>query len=461
MKNLSRRKFITRTSAAAAGAMIIPGLVGCGSGSGSKAKGSATGKVNIAVIGVGGQGQQNWRDCMEENVVALCDVSDTAATEGYNTFPNARRFKDFRVMFDRMANEIDAVIVATPDHTHFAAAMASMQLGKHICVEKPLAHNIWQLRTLQKAAKHYNVISQMANQGHATVGIRYVKEWYEAGILGDVKEVFAWFNGPEFTPRGYFLKPDTYPPQEEPLPEGLDWDLWLGPVAHRPYSHFYIPRFWRGWYELGNAELGDWACHTLDAPFWSLDLGMPTSVDSVFKTPNTPEGYVCDQSILKFEFAGRGNKPAVTLNWFEGGLKPENRPEWGLPELPGSGMIMVGDKISLMTGGRPNDPKLLVPEEQWLEFQKNMPAETIPRVEGGPRAEWLRAIKGEGPIPGSNFDYSSRLTEMAAVGVMAQRFNTRIEYDAANMKVTNHPEFDVFIKEPVRDGWSYGENLWT
>lgn len=461
MKNLSRRKFITRTSAAAAGAMIIPGLVGCGSGSGTKAKGSATGKVNIAVIGVGGQGQQNWRDCMEENVVALCDVSDTAAAEGFNTFPNAKRFKDFRVMFDKMANEIDAVIVATPDHTHFAAAMSAMQLGKHICVEKPLAHNVWQLRTLQKAAKHYNVISQMANQGHATVGIRYVKEWYEAGILGDVKEVFAWFNGPEFTPKGYFLKPDTYPPQEEPMPEGLDWDLWLGPVAPRPYSHFYIPRFWRGWYELGNGELGDWACHTLDAPFWSLDLGMPTSVDSVFKTPNTPDGYVCDQSILKFEFAARANKPAVTLNWFEGGLKPENRPEWGLPELPGSGMIMVGDKISLMTGGRPNDPKLLVPEEQWLEFQKNMPAETIPRVEGGPRAEWLRAIKGEGPMPGSNFDYSARLTEMAAIGVMAQRFNTLIEYDAANMKVTNHPEFDVFIKEPVREGWSFGENLWT
>ncbi len=461
MKNLSRRKFITRTSAAAAGAMIIPGLVGCGSGSGNKAKGSATGKVNIAVIGVGGQGQQNWRDCMEENVVALCDVSDTAAAEGFNTFPNAKRFKDFRVMFDKMANEIDAVIVATPDHTHFAAAMSAMELGKHICVEKPLAHNIWQLRTLQKAAKHYNVISQMANQGHATVGIRYVKEWYEAGILGDVKEVFAWFNGPEFTPKGYFLKPDTYPPQEEPLPEGLDWDLWLGPVTPRPYSHFYIPRFWRGWYELGNGELGDWACHTLDAPFWSLDLGMPTSVNSVFKTPNTPDGYVCDQSILKFEFAARANKPAVTLNWFEGGLKPENRPEWGLPELPGSGMIMVGDKISLMTGGRPNDPKLLVPEEQWLEFQKNMPAETIPRVEGGPRAEWLRAIKGEGPMPGSNFDYSSRLTEMAAIGVMAQRFNTLIEYDAANMKITNHPDFDVFVKEPVREGWSFGENLWT
>jgi predicted dehydrogenase len=300
----------------------------------------------------------------------------------------------------------------------------------------------------------------MGNQGHATTGIRYVKEWYEAGVLGNVREVIAWFNGPEFIETGYFLKPDNYPPKEEPIPAGLDWDLWLGPAAYRPYSHFYIPRFWRGWYELGNGELGDWACHTLDAPFWSLDLGMPTSVESMFRTPS-PDGYVSDQSVLNFEFAARGDQPPVTLKWHEGGIKPENRPEWGLDELPGSGMIMVGDKVSLMTGGRPNNPKLLLPEEEWKAFTDNKPAETIPRVEEeAPQAEWLAAIKGDGPMPGSNFEYSARLTEMASIGVMAQRFNTRIEYDAENMKVTNHPEFDVYIKEPVRQGWEYGEDLW-
>jgi predicted dehydrogenase len=455
MKKLTRRTFITRTSAVAAGALIVPLTVKCGSGSSKK----ANDKINIAVIGVGGQGQENLNDCTGENVVALCDVSETAAAEGFKAFPEARRFKDFRVMFDKMAKDIDAVIVATPDHTHFVAAMAAMQLGKHVCVEKPLAHNIWQLRTLRKAAKNYNVITQMANQGHATIGIRHVKEWYEAGILGNVKEVIAWFNGPEFNQEGYFLKPDTYPPREEPIPAGLDWDLWLGPQAYRPYSHFYIPRFWRGWYELGNGELGDWACHTLDAPFWSLDLGMPASVDSVFRTP-TPEGFVSDQSVLNFEFAARGSNPPVTLRWYEGGQKPENRPEWGMAELPDSGMIMVGDKVSLMTGGRPNDPKLLIPEDEWKQFTTNMPAETIPRVEGGPRAEWLAAIKGKGPIPGSNFEYSTRLTEMASIGVMAQRFNTRIEYDAENMKITNHPDFDIYIKEPARKGWEYGEDLW-
>ncbi|NMD04027.1 MAG: gfo/Idh/MocA family oxidoreductase, partial [Bacteroidales bacterium] len=187
---------------------------------------------------------------------------------------------------------------------------------------------------------------------------------------------------------------------------------------------------------------------------------MPVSVDSVFKTPNTPDGYVSDQSILKFEFKARGKKPPVTLRWYEGGLKPDNRPEWGMPELPSQGMIMVGSKVSLMTGGRPNDPKLLLPKEDWDAFTKNLPPERIPRVKGGPRAEWLAAIKGEGPEPGSNFEYSARLTEMASLGVLAQRMNTRIEYDEKKMKVTNHKDYDKYIKEPVRKGWSYGEDLW-
>ncbi len=450
MKNLSRRSFIVKTTAVAAGTLLLPAFTRC----------KGDGKINIAIIGVGGRGKANWSECKNENVVALCDVSETAAAEGFKTFPEAKRYKDFRKMFDEMSNQIDAVMVSTPDFTHFPAAMAAMQLGKHIYVEKPLAHNVWQLRTLRKAARHYKIITQMGNQGHTTMGIRYVKEWYEAGVLGEVKEVLAWFDGPAFTETGYFLKPDTYPPSGEPVPEGLDWDLWLGPKENRPYSHFYLPRFWRGWYDLGNGELGDWACHTLDAPFWSLDLGMPLSVDSVFKSP-TPEGFVSDQSILQFEFAARGNKPPVTLKWHEGGLKPENRPEWGLDELPGSGMIMVGDKVSLMTGGRPNNPKLLLPDDAWKAFTSDLPPETIPRVrEEAPQAEWLAAVKGEGPLPGSNFEYSARLTEMASIGVLAQRTNSRIEYDADGMRVTNHSEYDIYIKEPVRQGWEYGEDLW-
>lgn len=456
MNSLSRRNFLRTASAVGAGIAFIPNFISC----------SPNKKLNVAIVGVGGRGKAQWSSCLNEegepleNVVALCDVDERRANEGFSKFPSARKFQDFRKMMDEMGNEIDVVMISTPDHTHFAAAMAAMQLGKHVFVEKPLAHNIWQLRTLRKAAKHYGVITQMGNQGHATDGIRRVKEWYDAGITGDVKEVFAWFNGPTFGPDKFFTKPEAFPPPEEPIPDGLNWDLWLGPAAERPYNDVYVPKSWRGFYDFGNAELGDWACHTLDAPFWSLDLGMPTATEAVFSS-GAPEGFLPDKSIIKFEFPARGNKPPVTLLWHEGGLKPENRPEWGIDELPGSGMIMIGEKENIITGGRPNNAQLMMSKEKWDQWVENeMPEPTIPRVEGGPQLEFLRAVKGEGPLPGSNFDYATRLTEMAAVGVLAQRFNTRIEYDAENMKVTNHSGMERFIKEPVRDGWSFGEELW-
>jgi len=452
MKYLSRRSFVKSASAITAGAAFLPGLMSC----------SRNDKINLAVIGVGGQGEDSWNQLLDKeyNYVALCDVSDKSAQRGYETFPEARRFKDFRVMMDKMHKEIDAVIIATPDHTHFAAAMTCMEGGKHVYVEKPLAHNVWQLRTLRKAAKHYNVITQMGNQGHATTGIRRAKEWYQAGVLGEVREVFCFGSGPTFYPEDdYYAKPDQYPPKAEPVPDYLDWDLWLGPQKSRPYSHFYLPRYWRGWYDFGNGELGDWACHTIDAPFFALELGMPTSVDVVRRT-ESPEGFVSDTSHLKFEFAARGDKPPVTLHWCDGGIHPEGEPPAGLDRWPGGGGYFIGDKKIMRTSGYSNNPRLVVPENEWKLFTENLPAPTIPRVKGGPQAEWMRAVKGEGPMPGSNFEYATRLTEMALVGVMAQRFNTRLEYDAENMKMTNHPEFDAYIKEPVREGWSFGEDLW-
>ncbi len=357
----TRRDFLKSAGAFTAGAFFIPNLISY----------SPSNRLNIAVIGVGGQGRANWSRLINqkdpkwnENIVALCDVDLNRAADGFKAMPNARRFKDFRVMFDKMHKEIDAVMVCTPDHVHFPAAMAAMELGKHVIVEKPLAHNVWQLRTLQKAAKHYKVITQLANQGHATNGIRQVKEWYEAGILGNVTEVIAWFDGPAFGKGMYFLKPESFPPAEQPVPEYFDWDLWLGPAAYRPYNGVYAPKTWRGWFDFGNGELGDWCCHTLDAPFWSLDLGMPDVVETEFKTPVPDTGFVSDQAIIRWDFPARGDKVPVTMRWYEGGLKPENRPEWNLENLPGSGMIMVGDKHCLMTGGRPNNPKILLPGER-------------------------------------------------------------------------------------------------
>jgi len=389
----------------------------------------------------------------------MCDVDDKRAADGYNACPNAKKYKDFRVMFDEMANEIDAVIISTPDHTHFAATMIAMELGKHVYVEKPLAHNIWQLRTMKKAANHYGIISQMGNQGHTTNGIRLIKEWYDAGVLGEVKEVHGWLGKFNFQPGGYWTKPVSFPPPEHKVPDYLDWNLWLGPATNRPFNNAYAPKSWRGFYDFGNGQLGDWSCHTLDGPFWALNLGMPHTVEGAVPNPIPDHSFVAEESVVTYQFGERDGKAPVTLKWYEGGPKPEIRPEWGIDTLDNSGMIMIGEKKSLITGGRPNNPKLLVSDEEWKEFLRNAPEKTIPRIgEEKPVAEWVDAIKND-TLPGSNFDYAASLTEMALIGVLAQRFGAHLEYDAKNMKITNRPDIDAYIKEPSRKGWSYGDNL--
>jgi predicted dehydrogenase len=366
-------------------------------------------------------------------------------------------------MFDEMAKEIDAVIITTPDHTHFAATMIAMELGMHVYVEKPLAHNIWQLRTLKKAAKYYNIISQMGNQGHTTDGIRLIKEWYEQGHLGQVTEVHAWHGKINFGPGNYFTKPDTFPPSIDPVPDYLDWDLWQGPAKYRPFNSSYAPKSWRGFYDYGNGLLGDWSCHTLDGPFWALNLGMPHTVSADVTNPRTEHNFVGDQSVVTMQFPARGSRSPVTLKWYEGPvpeMKPKNNPNWKIKGFDNSGMMMIGDKNTLVTGSRPNfGPRLAIENEAWEEFKKSPPEKTIPRTyENEPVKEWTDAIK-DNTLPGSNFDYSADLTEMALVGVLAQRFATKINYDAENMKVTNRPDLDDYIKEPTREGWSFGENL--
>lgn len=451
MKNLSRRSFMKSASAAAAGALFIPNMISCG---------APSTRLNFAVIGVGGRGRASWTQVPRESIVAMCDVDDRMVAESYEKCPNSKKYKDFRVMFDEMHKEIDAVIIATPDHTHFAAAMAAMELGKHVLVEKPLVHNIWQCRTMKKAAKHYGIVSQMANQGHTTNGIRLVKEWFEAGVLGDVKEVIRWGGPINYKPGGYFTKPEGFPFPEHEVPSGLDWDLWQGPAATRPFNSAYAPKSWRGFYDFGSGGMADWCCHSLDAPFWSLDLGMPHTVDAVVPNPVVNDNSLCArESTITWQFGARGNKPPVTMKWLEGTGKPELKEEYGIDEMPGDGMIMIGSKKTLYHGGRPNNPRLLVPEEEWVEFQKNMPAQTIPRVEEEkPVQEWVAAIKND-TLPGSNFDYGADLTEMGLVGVLAQRFGGTIKYDAKNMKAVGRPELDAFIKEPARKGWEYGEGL--
>ena len=454
MTNFSRRTFIKHSALATAGVFVIPSLLSF----------SPNSKLNIAVIGVGNRGGNNLRQvAIGNNIVALCDVDDTMMSRAAVDFPNAIKFKDFRVMFDKMTNEIDAVVISTPDHTHFAATMIAMELGKHVYVEKPLAHNIWQLRTLKKAAKYYKIVSQMGNQGHTTHGIRLVKEWYEAGILGDVKEVHAWRGVNIFKPDFYFTKPESFPPPMHQVPDTLAWDLWQGPAKERAFNRAYAPKSWRGFYDYGNGQLGDWACHTLDAPFWALDLGTPYRTDA-----NIPEGsfnyrdFMPDASTVTFKFKRRGKKPPVKMIWHEGFPTPniEIKPEWGIEKLDsGGGMIMIGSKNTLITGARPEKPRLLMPKEDYDDFLKNAPSQTIARIEeNNPHKEWIDAIKND-TLPGSNFDYASGLTEMALVGLLAQRFGGKIRFNSKKMKITNRPELNVYVKEPVRQGWSYGEGL--
>lgn len=446
-----RRRFLKASATLGAGLLVAPRTGVARSGP------SANSRLNLAFIGAGGRARLNIQGLADEHIVALCDVDDNRAAESYNLHPKAKRFKDFRVMLDKLGGELDGVVISTPDHCHFAATMAAIELGKHVLCEKPLAHNVWQVRTLRKAAAHYKVISQMGNQGHATEGIRCVREWYQAGVLGQVKEVLAWTSGPNFSGR-YFAKPASHPPAAEPVPAHLDWDLWRGPVnADVAYNPIYVPERWRSFYQFGGGLLADWACHTLDAPFWALDLGVPTAVEAVARSGGS-ETCIPDSSVVRFEFPARGAKPPVILTWQDAGVKPTNRPEWGLDELDDSGMIMVGDKTSLMTGGRPDSPKLL-PDATWKDFRRKPPAKTIPRIKGGHYQEWTRAIKGTGPVPGSNFEYAAALTEMVLLGVLAQRFGGRIEYDAVNMRVTNRAELNAYLREPVRKGWEYGEHL--
>jgi len=450
--DLSRRQFL-QTSAAAASLFVLPRFAIAQAGP------TASRKLNLAFIGGGGIADVAFDGCLGENYVAICDVDDARAAKNCAKYPQAKRFKDYRVMFDQMHREIDAVIVSIPDHSHFAAAYLAMQLGKHVYVQKPLTHDIWQARTLRRAAAYYQVITQMGNQGHTTEGIRLVKEWYESGVLGEVREVHAWFDGPNFVKGPYFSIPSTFPAPTMAPPASLDWDLWLGPAKKRKYSSAYAPLTWRGWWDFGCGELGDWACHTLDAPFWSLDLDAPTRV-SVINLEPIAEGFVCRSSHLKFEFPARGNKPPVALHWYDGGQHPAPPLDWDrTKKFPSSGMLMIGDKNTLMTGARPDTPRLL-PDKFWEEFKLNLPAKTIPRIKGGPFQEWVRAIKNEGPLPGSNFDYSARLTEMSLVGVMAQRTNRDIEWDAANMRVTNHDGMEQIVRQPARRGWDFGAEVW-
>jgi len=362
-------------------------------------------------------------------------------------------------MLDKMHKDIDAVVVSTPNHTHFAATYAAMERGIHVYTQKPLTQTIWEARSLRKAAQRFKVVTQMGNQGHASNGTRVVVETVRSGLIGKIREVIAYSEGPDFNNTMHWVKPDVMPLKAEPVPAGLNWDLWLGPVEHRDYNHAYIPKTWRSFFDFGSGEIGDWGCHMLDQAFWALDLDIPSAVDVIERAPS-PEGFMAPYSTLDFHFPARGGRDAIKLRWYDGLSNVKKKPEFnefGFSNFSGRGSVIVGEK-GLIRCGPQGDMPAIFPQEKRAEFKASPPPQTIPRVEGGSFREWIRAAKGEGPTPGSSFEYSARLTEMILLGVVAQRGGKeRVEWDIEAGQVSNHPELNALVKIPARKGWDCGE----
>ncbi|MDH4240032.1 MAG: Gfo/Idh/MocA family oxidoreductase, partial [Phycisphaerae bacterium] len=325
-RKLSRRDFMGGAAAVAAFTIVPRHVLG---GANNVAP---SGKLNIAAIGSGGMGGGNINACRGENIVALCDVDDERAKDTYKRFPNAKKWKDFREMLDKQ-KDIDAVIVATPDHTHAVAAMAAMRRGKHVYVQKPLTRTVFEARTLTEAARKYKVATQMGNQGHSGEGVRLICEWIWDGAIGPVREVNAWTNRPIW-PQGIDRPGDT-----PKVPDTLDWDLWLGPAPNRPYHPAYLPFAWRGWWDFGCGALGDMACHLLDPVFSALKLGYPDSVEACATKVNNETFPLA--SIVRYEFPARGDMPPVKLNWYDGGMKPP-RPAELEPGLRMTSVTFIG-----------------------------------------------------------------------------------------------------------------------
>ncbi len=440
--DLTRRTFV-KAAASAAAFTIVPRHVLAGSGQTPPSE-----KLNIAAVGVGGMGRNNIKACEHENIVALCDVDWDKAAAQFEDYPKAKRYKDFRKMLET-EKSIDAVIVATPDHTHAVPTMMAVRMGKHVYVQKPLTYSVYEARKLTEAAREYKVATQMGNQGHSSEGIRLVREWIQAGVIGAVREVHVWTNRP-FGRWGWPQGVER--PKDSPsVPPAMDWDLWIGPAPYRPYHPAYHPSKWRGWLDFGTGALGDMGCHIIDTPFWALDLEAPVSVEAT-TTPINSETFPI-ASFVTFKFPSWGEMPPVTMMWYDGGLMPPRPEELEPGRRMGSesgGILFVGDKGKLIAGPTGGAPRL-IPESKMKKFAP--PAKTIPRIEGTHEQDWLEACRG-GAAACCNFDYAGPLTETVLLGCVAVRTRQKLYWDHENMEFKNSPEATPLLHRAYRNGWS-------
>jgi len=506
---LSRRKFIY-LSAMAAGGMAAGG---CASARAKPRLISANEKLNVAIVGYGGQGASDARAFVNENVIALCDADEKIGAGVRSMYPKATYYQDFRKMLDKEPT-IDALNIATPDHLHAYIAATAMRMGKHVYVQKPLAHSVYEARLLRRLATECKVATQMGNQGSVSAGLRRGVEVIQSGIIGQVHNVYVWSNRPIW-PQGL-----QRPEGEDPIPEGFDWDLWIGPAPMRPfkgrnpiaaqYPNYYHTFNWRGWVDFGTGALGDMACHTCNLPFRGLKLGYPTEVEA--ETVDLTKDCYPIKSNIRFEFPAREGMDPLTFRWYDGGTRVpnpsgqryhdgNNKPPAEVTadiltvfdRIPGSGCLMVGDKGQIFSDNdygtsfylKLKDEKEFSSGLQHPAVQK-IPV-TIPRFQPAPapaptrgpapvaataggrggrggrgggggggidphHAEWLEACKG-GPKPYSNFDIAAYLTEIMVLGCVAMRAGKKIEWDGPKMRARNCPEASQFVHPEFRKGW--------
>lgn len=475
-KKNSRRKFIKQSTLSVGGIMIVPRDI-----LGGKGYTAANDKLNLAAVGAGGKGHSDIRDAAgynkltrgsKENVVALCDVNWNEAERSFKMFPKAAKFKDYRTMFAEMGDKIDAVTVSTPDHMHAPPAMMAMKMGKHVYVQKPLTHDVFEARMMTEAAVKYNVVSQMGNQGSSGEGIRKICEWIWSGAIGDVKEVHCW------TDRPVWEQAMTRPTETMPVPDHLDWDLWLGTAPERPFHKMYQPFNWRGWWDFGTGALGDMACHIMDPAVRALKLKYPDAVQAIapFKKVNwsrvdsnesPPVG-----SMVYYDFPAREDMPPVRLTWYDGGLQPARPMELADDEPMGNrdgGVIFVGTNGKLMCDCYGANPRLL-PSKANESFEA--PDQTLTRMtQDNHQRNWIAAIRGEAEAS-SDFDYAGPFSEIVLMGNLAIRslytteervdrgnkyqaytgVGKKLKWDGVNMKITNYELANQFVKRDYRGG---------
>ena len=467
LASVTRRQFIYSTAFAAGGLA----LTSCSTPRPRRV--SANEKLNIAGVGAGGKGSSDLRCCSGENIVALCDVNEESAAATRRRFPEARFYRDFRVMLEK-EKSIDAVDIATPDHMHAVIAATAIKMGKHVYCQKPLTHDVFEARMLRDLAREYKVATQMGNQGSASDGLRRAVEVVHSGLIGPVRQAYVWTNRP------IWRQGMDRPEGSDPVPAGVDWDLWLGTAPWRPYKdkwpetvaggrrNVYQPWVWRGWLDFGTGALGDMACHTVNWPFRALKLEYPTEIEAEC-SGLTKEMYPTSSKI-RFEFPARGDQPPVTLWWHDGGNKPPKEVTANvvslLDQVSGSGCILVGDKGELFS---PDDGDgdfrffaKLKDEKELTRATEHEAAKAIPQTlprnlfKGGTderqHQEWIAACKGGAPGY-SNFDVAAYLTEIMLLGCVAMRTGKKLEWDGPKMRAKNAPEASQYVRRKYRKGW--------